>query len=207
MTQLLCIKASPRGDQSAANQAASVFLGELPDGVVVTQIDLSERKLPDVTLEVSQAKMKSFMGMELTDEEARQWSAITALADEFLGADHYLFAIPMWNFSIPYTFKHYIDAINHPGITFTRDDKGPRGLASGAATIIYSRGGDYAPKDGKPDPLDFQSTYVKAWLQTIGISDVKEILVQNTMMGPDAVAAAISKATDDLTSAAQSVGG
>lgn len=205
MTQVLCIKASPRGDQSAANQAASVFLNALSDSVAVNSIDLSERRLPDVTLEISQAKMKSFMGMELTDEEARQWSAVTELANEFLAADHYLFAIPMWNFSIPYTFKHYIDAINHPGITFTRDEQGPRGLASGAATIIYSRGGDYAPKDGKPDPLDFQSTYVKAWLKTIGISDVKEILVQNTMMGPDAVAEAISKVTEDLTSAAMGV--
>ncbi|MEO0438537.1 MAG: NAD(P)H-dependent oxidoreductase [Pseudomonadota bacterium] len=207
MTQVLYISASPRGDFSAAKQAAKVFLDGLPEGVAVNHIDLFERNLPDITLEVSFAKMKSFMSMDLTDEEASQWKAITSLVDEFMAADHYLFAIPMWNFSIPYKFKHYIDSINHPGLTFTRDENGPRGLASGSATVIFSRGGDYAPKDGQPDPMDFQSTYMKAWLTSIGISEVEEVLVQNTMMGPEAVGQTIASLADQLGTAAKRVEG
>ena len=199
MTNLLYLSASPRGALSASCQAAGVFLEALHDDVSVNHIDLFSRQLPDVTLEVTSAKIKSFMSMELEAEEARQWTVITGLVREFLAADHYLMAIPMWNFGVPYKFKQYIDLINHPGLTFTRDENGPRGLASGTATLIYARGGNYAPKDGKPDPMDFQSTYMKAWLMSIGITDVTEVPVQNTMGGPDVVRQTIDGVRDLLT--------
>jgi FMN-dependent NADH-azoreductase len=41
------------------------------------------------------------------------------LVDEFLSADLYVFGIPMYNFSIPSTFKAYIDQIVRPGRTFS----------------------------------------------------------------------------------------
>lgn len=202
MTKLLYLNASPRGAQSAAHQAAQVFIDTLGPETVVKRIDLFERLLPDVTPEVTAAKVKQFMGAPLDPEESSQWSVVTALVDEFVGADHYLLGVPMWNFSIPYKLKHYIDAINHPGLTFTRDDQGPRGLVSGTATVIHARGGDYASKDGQPDPLDFQSTYLRAWLTSIGLVEVTEILVQNTIGGPPAVDAAIAQVRGKLQAAA-----
>ena len=122
MTNLLYISASPRGEQSAPIQAAQVFLNALPEGVGVERIDLFERELPPVTLEITAAKQKAFMGMAFTDEETCQWAAIVDLIDEFKAADHYLMAVPMWNFNVPYKFKQYIDLLTHPGLTFTRDD-------------------------------------------------------------------------------------
>lgn len=187
MTNLLYINASPRGEVSAANQASLIFTNALTNSVKVDRLDLFEAQLPEVTLEITAAKMKFAMGLDLDDEEARQWSAITNLVSQFLEADSYLFAIPMWNFSIPYKLKQYIDLITHPGLTFTSDENGPKGLASGPATLIYSRGGDYSPKDGKPDPFDFQSPYMKAWTRLVGLNPVSEVLVQRTMAGPDAL--------------------
>ncbi|MBT5441653.1 MAG: flavodoxin family protein, partial [Gammaproteobacteria bacterium] len=49
MTNLLYINASPRGDLSAANQAALIFTGALADSVQVNRLDLFEAKLPEVT--------------------------------------------------------------------------------------------------------------------------------------------------------------
>ena len=72
------------------------------------------------------------------------------------------------------------------------------GLVSGGATLIYSRGGDYSPKDGRPDPFDFQSPYLKAWLQLIGLGPVDEVYVQRTMAGPDGVANSVAGATAEL---------
>jgi len=185
MSNLLVINASPRGDASAGNMAANIFLEALPDPVALTRLDLFDAGLPEVTVEVTSAKMKYAMGMDLDEEEAKQWSVITALVEQFVQADNYLFVIPMWNFSIPYKLKQYIDLITHPGLTFTRDENGPKGLASGAATVIYSRGGDYSPKDGKPDPYDFQSPYFGAWASLVGLGPVSEVAVQTTMAGPD----------------------
>lgn len=198
MIKLLYISASPRGELSASIRAARILLNALPQGVTVEHIDLCERELPEVTLEVTAAKMKSFAGMPLTSEEARQWAAIVDLVDEFKAADHYLMAVPMWNFNVPYRFKHYIDLLTHPGLTFTRDEQGPRGLVSGGATLIYSRGGDYSPKDGRPDPFDFQSPYLQAWLRLIGLGPVDEVYVQRTLMGADGVARSVAGATSEL---------
>ena len=206
MTNLLYINASPRGDVSAANQASHIFTDALPDSVQVNRLDLFEAHLPEVTLEITAAKMKFAMGLDLDDEEARQWSTITNLVSQFLEADSYLFAIPMWNFSIPYKLKQYIDLITHPGLTFTSDENGPKGLASGPATLIYSRGGDYSPKEGKPDPFDFQSPYMNAWTRLVGLDPVSEVLVQRTMAGPDALKETLDAQKSTLVALAHGLG-
>lgn len=206
MTDLLYINASPRGELSAANQASLIFTDALPDSVQVNRLDLFEAQLPEVTLEITAAKMKFAMGLDLDAEEARQWSAIQTLVSQFVEADSYLFAIPMWNFSIPYKLKQYIDLITHPGLTFTSDENGPKGLASGPATLIYSRGGDYSPKDGKPDPFDFQSPYMNAWTRLVGLDPVSEVLVQKTMAGPDALKETLEAEKSKLIALAHSLG-
>jgi len=205
MTNLLYVSASPRGDFSAAEAAASVFLESLSDSVNVNKVNLFVRNLPEVTLEITSAKMKFAMGAELTEEESRQWAGVINLVDEFKAADHYLLGVPMWNFSVPYKFKQYVDLLTHPGLTFTRDENGIRGLASGSATVIYSRGGDYSPKDGKPDPFDFQSPYMNAWLGLVGLNPVNEVLVQNTMAGPNGIANAVAAVTEQLQSLAREI--
>lgn len=206
MTNLLYINASPRGEISAANQASLMFTDALADSVQVDRLDLFEAQLPEVTLEITAAKMKFAMGLDLDEEEARQWSAITRLVSQFVEADSYLFAIPMWNFSIPYKLKQYIDLITHPGLTFTSDENGPKGLASGPATLIYSRGGDYSPKEGKPDPFDFQSPYMNAWTRLVGLDPVSEVLVQKTMAGPDALKETLEAQRSTLVGLAAGLG-
>ena len=205
MSKLLVINASPRGDASAGTQASRIFLDALQDSVEVNQLDLFGADLPEITVEITSAKMKFALGMDLTEEEASQWSAIEKLVEQFVEADSYLFCVPMWNFSIPYKMKQYVDLITHPGLTFTRGEKGPEGLASGPATVIYSRGGDYSPKDGKPDPFDFQSPYVNAWTSLVGLGPVSEVLVQTTMAGPDALAKRLEEETGRLVELAQSL--
>ena len=206
MSTLLLINSSPRGDASAGTQAANIFVEALPAEVEVNRLDLFDADLPEVTVEITSAKIKFAMGLDLTEEEARQWSAITKLVEQFVSADSYLFAIPMWNFGIPYKLKQYIDLITHPGLTFTRDEHGPRGLASGAATLIYARGGDYSPKDGKPDPFDFQSPYMNAWVPMVGLGPISEVLVQGTMAGPDALKQTLEAQRGELVELASALG-
>ncbi|MEM7100632.1 MAG: NAD(P)H-dependent oxidoreductase [Pseudomonadota bacterium] len=205
MTTVLYLNASPRGDESAAAQAAQIFLRTLSSDITVQQLNLFDSLLPDYTHALTGAKHKSMVGADLTHEEAAEWEHVTALVDQFLQADHILMAIPMWNFGIPYKFKQYVDLITHPGITFLMDKTGPRGVGSASGTVIYSRGGDYSPKDGQPDPFDFQSPYLKAWSSLVGISPLEEVLVQGTMGGPDAQAAAVNAAGSQLESAARAL--
>ena len=69
-----------------------------------------------------------------------------SLIDEVLAADVILLGIPMHNFSVPATFKAWIDQIARAGKTFGYTDQGPKGLIpSGKKVIaILTRGSAYA---------------------------------------------------------------
>jgi|TARA_B100000315_G_scaffold198336_1_gene189858 FMN-dependent NADH-azoreductase len=205
VTSVFYINASPRGAASASTQAADNFLAALPNTATVKRLPLFESDLPEFAAVLASAKQKVMTGAALDDLEAAEWRQITALVDQFTAADHYLLAVPMWNFSIPYKLKHYIDLLTHPGLTFSRDANGVHGLASGSATVIYSRGGDYSPKDGLPDPFDFQSPYLRAWLTMVGLDPINEVLVQRTMAGPEGQADAVGAAQPQLVSLASAL--
>ena len=205
MKKVLYISASPRGELSGSIQAAQIFTEALGEDANVRHIDLAARALPEVTAEVASAKVKTFMGIDLTDEESRQWAAIVELVEEFAAADHYLISLPMWNYSVPYKFKQYVDLITHPGLTFGYDAGGHKGLMDGRATLIFCTGGNYGQKDGKLDPLNFQTPFLRGWLSLIGVEPTAEVVLQNTAMGPEAVSAAVEGAREQLVSLAQSV--
>ncbi len=38
-----------------------------------------------------------------------------------MNADHYVFAVPIWNGGLPYRLKQYIDIITQLGISFNFD--------------------------------------------------------------------------------------
>ncbi len=205
MSTLLYINASPRGEAAASTQAATTFLQALPASVQVQQVNLFDADLPEYTAVLASAKQATMMGAELSDAQQEQWQHVTRLVEQFVNADSYLFGVPMWNFSVPYKLKQYIDLITHPGLTFVSDAQGIRGLSAGPATVIYSRGGDYSPKDGKPDPFDFQSPYLNAWLGLVGLGPVTEVLVQATLAGPDGLSKAVQGAEAELAAAAQAL--
>ena len=181
MSALLYIECSPRRADSFSSQAAAIYLDALPQGVAVEHLDLFAAELPEFDAAAAAAKYKVMGGQPLTAAEESAWSKVVALVDRFKAADHYLIAAPMWNFGIPYKLKQYIDLITHPGLTFNPRPDGMEGLAGGDAVVIYSRGGNYGPKDGQPDPYDHQSPYLQAWLGLVGISPVEEVAVQGTM--------------------------
>ena len=73
MTELLYVNASPRGNSSAANQAAKTFTNALSNSVEVTRLNLFEMTLPEVTLSITNAKMKLAMGLDLDEAENQGW--------------------------------------------------------------------------------------------------------------------------------------
>ena len=123
-------------------------------------------------------------------EEKIAWDGVLKLIDRFKSADKYLFAIPMWNFSIPYRLKQYIDLIVQPGQTFTVTDKGYEGLVKGkSAVVVYARGGIYA---GPAEVCDRQKPYVEQILGFIGLTDLHSIVVEPTLGGtPESIDAMI----------------
>lgn len=84
-------------------------------GDTVTYRDIGRNPVPHVD-EAWIAAAYAPPDQSLPQPEAIQIS--DRLVDEFLAADLYVMGIPMYNFSIPSTFKAYIDQIVRPGRTF-----------------------------------------------------------------------------------------
>jgi FMN-dependent NADH-azoreductase len=145
MTKLLYIQASPRHAASRSIAVADAYLGALKartPGLEVDTIELWEAGLPEFDGNRANAKLTVFAGQANQGAQATLWDEITTIANRFIAADRYLFAIPMWNGGIPYKLKQYIDVIHQPGLTFGFDpSKGYFGLLNNKkATLVYTSG-------------------------------------------------------------------
>lgn len=179
MSTVMYIKASPRVDRSHSRGVARAFISALKEsdpGVEVLERDLFDIDLPVLDNLTLNGKYNIIHGRDFTEQEQQAWSAVEAVIDDFKSADRYVFAVPMWNFSLPYRLKHYIDVLTQPGSTFTVGPDGYKGLLENKkAFIAYASGGDYQDVGNPLENWDFQSTYMKVWLSFIGITDVFEV--------------------------------
>jgi FMN-dependent NADH-azoreductase len=197
MSKLLHIEASPRGSRSASNTVAKHFVDAYKaanPGDTVETLDLWHTELPEIDGPTIAGKYAILSGQQFTPEQTKAWQVVTAVADQFKSADKYVFSLPMWNFSIPYKLKHYIDVLVQPGLTFGYSpESGYQGLVTGKpAVLIYARGGAYGPGSGM-EAYDVQSKYLKQVLGFIGFTDLKEIFVEPTASSATAKDEAVAK--------------
>lgn len=186
MSKLLYIKASPRTQRSHSLQVANAFVEAWkeanPDKTVEVR-NLFEMSLPPFDGETIEGKYNIMHGLEFTQSQRDAWKKVEAVIADFTSADRYVFAVPMWNFNIPYPLKHYLDIISQPTYTFSAGPDGYQGLVDGKVFIAYARGGDYTP--GSPaEPINFQQPYLEFQLGFLGLSDIQSIAVQPTLQGP-----------------------
>lgn len=186
MKKMLHIIATPRQEESRTLKISKVFLDAFkksnPDWVV-EELNLAKEKLPPLTLQQVDGKYVLLSGKELSGQFKEAWREIIAQIDRFLSANAYLISTPMWNFSIPYPLKHYIDIIIQPKYLFRYVEGRPEGLVKGKKmAVIASRGGDYSIPEARG--FDFQETYLRAIFGFVGLSDIKFIVAQPMDMGP-----------------------
>lgn len=202
--KLLHIVASPRGQQSRSLKLAEAFLDQLhleQGHVDVEVVDLYRQDLPAVAGDNIESKYSLMVGQRLDKNHAESWRRIELLIEQFTAADVYLISVPMWNLSIPYALKYYIDCLVQPGYVFRFDETGQAiPMVLGRKMVCVSaRGGDYRP--GTPmHSYDFQEPYLRAIFGFIGITDITFINADmmdlpSEISGP-ALAAALEAARD-----------
>ncbi|MFA6716449.1 MAG: NAD(P)H-dependent oxidoreductase [Victivallaceae bacterium] len=194
--KLIHIACSPRKTRSVSGRIAGKFIKAYklsnPDSEVTT-IDLWTLDMPEYDEFAINAKFKIFAGEDFSEEEQARWSVIEKLFNEFNSGDKYLLSVPMWNFSIPYKLKHYIDLITQPRLAFKVNKNGYTGMVTGKpAVIIYACGGCYTEPPYRD--FDLQKPYMQEWLRFIGFKDLKEIRIDNTMASPEKRAKSIAEA-------------
>lgn len=206
MAKLLYLKASPR-DRSKSTRVAQAFLESYrnshPGDEIVT-LDLFEADLPKFDGHTIQAKYTLMHGQEHTPEERLAWDVVEKLIADFKSADKYLLSVPMWNFSIPYRLKQYIDNLVQPGYTFNVGEGGYEGLVKGKPLMtIYARGGVYSEGSGK-EFLDFQKKYIDVVFGFIGFENIQSIVAEPTLQGsPEAIEAGVKAAIEQAEKQAE----
>lgn len=187
MSKLLYIQSSPRSGRSKSISVADAFVEEyrrLRPSDAIDTLNVFTTELPAFDGPVVQAKYNILHGRPHSAEDQRAWRAVEAVIDRFKAADRYLLAIPMWNFGIPYRFKHYLDLIMQPGYTFGFSaEKGYYGLVTGKPLVaIYARGGEY-PSGTPYEAYDLQKRYVELAFGHMGFTDIRSIVFEPTLGG------------------------
>lgn len=214
MARLLYLEASPRGEESYSSRAATAFLEtycQKNPGDVIDHYDLFEDNVSAFDREAADQKMqhiRSLIKHGKGIEPAGKWAAVVEEINRLKSADKILISSPMWNFSIPYVLKQWIDVIVQPGLTFgvNREGKYVGLLRDRRMQLILASGSAYAPRFPLPEDApktDFQTCYLEHIASYIGIDDVRTVHVGPTeALPPDQVAASFEAKLNEVRAAA-----
>lgn len=207
MIKLLHIKASPRDGLSHSSKAADSFIAALRDNtsdVTVTELDIWDADLPHLNGPLLAAKYARLAGRAFTGDEASAWDQIGELVRNLDVAHAILISSPMWNMSIPYRLKHYIDLVTQPGLSFSFDPSTGYTplLRARPVVVVLASSGDFSqgPSWGRPD---LASPYLTEALKFIGLTRAEIVRVGPTIGNPHAVAASAQRAAVTLASIAE----
>lgn len=185
MDKILYLKASPMKDLSFSIAAADAFLEQSlqknPETSIET-IELCETDLPEFDFTTASAKYKIMHGKEQSEQEKQRWDKVVEIIEKFKSADKYVLAVPMWNFSIPYKLKQFLDIIIQPSYTFTVDEQGNYQplLSDRPVFIAYARGGEY--KEDSKKQFDMQKPYLELALNFMGLKNIESVTIEPTLM-------------------------
>ncbi|RDE67665.1 FMN-dependent NADH-azoreductase [Aggregatibacter segnis] len=189
MNNVLVLKSSILEDNSQTNQLSDYFVSKLAGKNVVIR-DLAANQLPYFDATAATA----LRGQPTSAEE----NALLALSDELVTeikkADTLIINAPMYNFHIPTQLKSYFDFIARPRVTFQYSEKGPEGLLKGKKAVVLAAFGGFHQNQ----PTDLVTSYMKAILGFVGISDVQFVYMEGIGFGPEAIEKAQAKAKAEI---------
>lgn len=184
MGNILHLDSSPRGNRSRSRQLSKKFVTKWlalhPQDTVVYR-DLRTFPIPHITEEWIAADYTPLP--EQTAKMSQILQLSNNLVDEFLAADRCVFAVPMYNFSIPSGFKAYIDQIVRVGRTFAIKDGEFEGLVKDKKIIFITARGDLYGKGSTHQGWDAQEPSLRYAFQFIGVTDIKFIHAEGLDLG------------------------
>ena len=214
MATLLYIEASPRGDKSLSSRVAGAFLEAYREANPADRVDhlhLFRDTLPGFGAEGAGQKMAQIASLTSTGKGIAaegEWRGVLREIERLKAADRVLISAPMWNYSIPYPLKHYIDLICQPGLTFYVDRQGQYvGMVKGKPLqLILASGSEYEmrfPREDDGTTTDFQRAYLEHIGRFIGFEDIHCIKVQPGAGAPKAVEAMLAEKVAEARVAAR----
>lgn len=192
---ILLVTSSPRGAASHSTRVATEFAEKLvaanSSNTLVVR-DLVANPLPHIDADYTAGIYTP--AESRTARQAQVVGVSDAVLDELFAADTVILATGFINFNISSTLKSWVDHIARSGRSFAYGENGPKGLVTGKKVyIVLASGGVYS--EGNAVQFDHAVPYLRSVLGFLGMTDVEVIRIEGVAMGPDAVAAALAKAT------------
>ncbi len=173
---------------SASKTVARAFINKFLEkysDFIVEEVDLYKEHIPRLEYQYFQDRnciVSEEDAEKLSDNERKEVEKIRQLCDQFISADMYVIAAPMWSLSFPAPLKEYIDCIVQANKTIKIEPgKKPAGLLQDkyrSLVYIQSSGGKIP---WILDPvMDKGENYVSSIMKTMGIKNVIELKVDGT---------------------------
>lgn len=197
MTKLLFIEASPRKENSYSSTVANAFLDSYkaanPDHEI-EHLPLFETDLPPFTAQAANQKMENIYSL-MTGKGAiapdGEWGGVIREIERLKSADKVLLSAPMWNFSIPYRLKQWIDLVVQVGVSVmvNKDFEYVGQITDRPLQMVLASGSPYEmrfPLETDGAKIDFQRAYLDYIFRFLGFTDIRLLKVQPTgRPGPD----------------------
>ena len=206
MKKLLYISVNSKPeDLSASKTVARKFINrflERNKDFQVEEIDLYKEHIPRLEYQYFEKRnciVNENDAKELSDKERSEVQKIRELCDQFINANVYVIAAPMWSLSFPAPLKEYIDCIMQDEKTIKFEGKKIEPLLDDKPrTMVYIQSsGANIPWLLKPI-MNKGLNYVEDVIKFMGIKKFEELLVEGTGFTPEEQKEAIEKACEKI---------
>jgi len=183
MPKLLHMICSPRA-QSESSAAGRMFVDLFRNSHAdwdIDEMDLWHEPLPEFVGPILNAKYARIDGRGFSNEERDAFAVAERLVMRLALSERLVISTPMWNFSIPYKLKQWIDIISQPGLTFRFDPATgylPL-LGDRPALVIIASGSDFISGMNR-GRVDMATPYLREALRFIGIRSLQFVPVGPT---------------------------
>lgn len=206
MKKLLYITANSKPEElssskTVARSLLNAILNKNPN-ISVDELDLYKDHIPRLEYQYFESRstiITEDKRKELNADQQKEVDRIIALCDQFIKADIYILAAPMWSLSFPAPVKEYFDCVIQSGKSIAFDDNKPYGILDDKKRefVYVQSSGAGLPWIIRP-ALNKGLNYIQDIVKFIGVSSFHELLVDSTGTTEDERQKAVAKATEKI---------
>ncbi|MGL5328509.1 MAG: FMN-dependent NADH-azoreductase [Peptostreptococcaceae bacterium] len=207
MKKLLYISVNSKPEElSASKTVARSFINrflEKNKDFEVEELDLYKEHIPRLEQQYFQRRnciVDEENAKKLNEKDQKEIRQIRILCDQFISANVYVIASPMWSLSFPAPLKEYIDCIvqDQKTISFNDHEK-PKGLLDDKdRTVVYIQSsGGHIPWILSP-VMNKGVHYIESIMKIMGIKKFEDLLVDGTGYTKKEQSDAVNKAIEKI---------
>lgn len=206
MKKLLYITVNSKPENLSASKTVgrafvNKFIEKYPD-FQVEELDLYQANIPRLKYQYFDKRnhmISNGNNAQLATQDQQDLNRIMNLCDQFISADVYVIAAPLWNLSFPAPLKEYIDCIVQVDKTVSFNGGKPKGLLDDKPRFVV-----YIQSSGANIPWILGNAfnkgidYVKDIMDLMGIEKFEKLLVDGTGYTEKEKLVAIEKAKAEI---------